>query len=69
MSIKLRKKRFSHRGIKYTALIKERPFREGLEVEVNCGDSVIHVAELGLGERALIERLKEEIDTLLGKKK
>ena len=55
-------KRFQHRGVRSTAVFLRRPFREGLEVTVTVGDATIRVAELGLGERALIARLKALID-------
>jgi len=57
-------KRFSHRGKRYTARFFKRPFREGLEVTVTVGDHLITVGELGLGEKATINKLKAEIDLL-----
>ena len=55
-------KRFSYRGQRYTARFYRRPFREGLEVSIQIGSKTIRVGELGLGEKALIEKLKAEID-------
>ncbi len=55
-------KRFSHRGVRYLAVFYRRPFREGLEVSLEVRGKTIRVGELGLGERALIEKLKAEID-------
>jgi len=34
-----------------------RPFREGLEVEANVDGEILHFAELGYGEEAVIERV------------
>jgi hypothetical protein len=43
-------------GREYTARFIRRPFREGLEVYVQCDGVTLSVPELGLGEAALIER-------------
>jgi hypothetical protein len=41
----------------YEAVFVRRPFREGLEVRVECDGELLSVAELGLGEAALVERI------------
>jgi hypothetical protein len=48
-------------GETYELEFIKRPFREGLEVRVETRFGAISVAELGLGELALIERVKAEI--------
>lgn len=58
---------FQHRGVTYCAEFVKRPFREGIEVSVEIDGSVIRIAELGLGEQALLHRLKFEIDSVLRK--
>lgn len=45
-------------GTVYQAVFFKRPFREGLEVRVTLPDETISVAEMGLGEFALLERVK-----------
>ena len=65
MSDNVTRRRFTHRKQRYTAVFRARPFREGREVTVAVGGHTIRVGELGLGERATIERLKHEIDELL----
>jgi hypothetical protein len=57
--------RFVHRGREFEAIVIKRPFREGLEVKLEVDGKVIHLAELGLGEKAIVERLKNEIDRIL----
>ena len=59
-------RRFQHRNKRYTAVFIRRPFREGLEVSVKVGQETLRVAELGLGEKALVLRLKGLIDSALG---
>jgi hypothetical protein len=59
-------RRFQHKKKRYTAVFLRRPFREGLEVSVKLGDQTLRVAELGLGEKALLLRLKGLIDSALG---
>lgn len=54
-------------GKRYTAVLLRRPFREGLEVYVECGGTVISVPELGLGEAALLEKLRLLIEEHLRK--
>jgi hypothetical protein len=53
---------FTYRGKEYTISYLKRPFREGLEATVNIDGESFHVAELGYGEEAVIERIKAEID-------
>lgn len=63
MNVETYSKNFSHNGKSYNAVFIKRPFREGLEVSVEIEkDKVLRVGELGLGELALIERLKAEIE-------
>jgi len=45
-------------GVVYQAVFLKRPFREGLEVRVTLPDETIAVAEMGLGENALLERVR-----------
>lgn len=45
-------------GRVYLVTFVKRPFREGLEVRVDTPDGTISVAELGLGEQALLEKVK-----------
>lgn len=61
-------KRFQYKGVRYSALFTQRPFREGLEVSLELDGTTISVAELGLGQKALIECLKHEIDRHFGEK-
>jgi hypothetical protein len=49
-------------GERYTAVFLRRPFREGLEVYVECNGTVISVPELGLGEAALLEKVRQLIE-------
>ncbi len=58
---------FSHRKKRYRAFFRRRPFREGLEVSLQVGEHTIRIGELGLGEKATIQKLKAEIDKLLVK--
>lgn len=44
-------------GEVYTARFIKRPFREGIEVRVDHPAGTISVAEMGLGEQALLERV------------
>ena len=55
---------FEHRGRRHRAEFIQRPFREGLEVRLTAAGEVICLAELGLGEQALVARLKAELDRL-----
>ncbi len=56
------RKKLKFEGVMYEAEFVKRPFREGLEVSVNlpCG-KVLRIAELGLGEQELIERICQEV--------
>jgi hypothetical protein len=45
-------------GVVYQAVFLKRPFREGLEVRVSLPDETISVADMGLGENALLERVR-----------
>lgn len=56
---------FQHRGRRYRVTFIRRPFREGLEARMLFEGRELRVAELGLGERALILRLKALIDAAL----
>lgn len=53
---------FEHRGMRFEACFKKRPFREGIEVQVQVEGTVITVSELGLGKMAALEKIKLEID-------
>ncbi len=44
-------------GAVYQAIFIKRPFREGLEVRITLADKTLTVADMGLGESALLERL------------
>ena len=48
-------------GETVTVTFIKRPFREGIEAKVTLGDKTVTIAELGLGEQALIERIRGEI--------
>jgi hypothetical protein len=48
-------------GETVTVTFIKRPFREGIEAKVTLGDRTVTIAELGLGEQALIERIRGEI--------
>lgn len=58
-----------HDGVRYTLKYRSRPFREGKEVSVVVGDVEIKVGELGLGERALEERVRALIEAELKRAK
>lgn len=53
---------FQHRGRRYRVTFVRRPFREGLEARLTLEGREIKLAELGLGERALIAKLKGLLD-------
>jgi hypothetical protein len=55
-------------GTLYRVDIIRRPFREGLEARILIGDKVITIAELGLGEYALLEKARAAILKEIGKK-
>jgi hypothetical protein len=48
-------------GETVTVTFIKRPFREGIEAKVTLGDRTVTIAELGLGEQALIETIRGEI--------
>jgi len=56
-------------GEVFELLFIRRPFREGLEVHVTVHGTAIRLAELGLGERALIERATARIEEELHDRK
>lgn len=43
-------------GVEFKAHLVKRPFREGVEVRIETSEGVITLAELGLGDRAMLER-------------
>ena len=49
-------------GERFELHFYRRPFREGLEVRVIVHGTEISLAELGLGELALLERAKARIE-------
>jgi hypothetical protein len=61
MSAKRRQREIEVAGQKYQVTFIQRPFREGLEVEVACGDEILRFAELGLGEEAVLEKIRAAI--------
>jgi len=54
-------KKFQYRKIPYVAEYIRRPFREGLEIRTRVGKKTISISELGLGEKALLQKLKFEL--------
>jgi hypothetical protein len=56
-------------GKRYIAVFIRRPFREGLEVYVECEGVTLSVPELGLGEAALVEKVGALIREYLRKKR
>ena len=54
-------------GTLYQAVFVQRPFREGIEVLVTLPSKTLSIAELGLGEQALIEGIKELVRAELKK--
>lgn len=53
-------------GQSFEAECIRRPFREGIEVRIALPDGeVLSVAELGLGERALLEKAKALLEASL----
>ncbi len=54
-------------GTLYQAVFVQRPFREGIEVLVPLSSKTLSIAELGLGEQALIEGIKELVRAELKK--
>jgi hypothetical protein len=45
-------------GRTYRAIFIKRPFREGIEVHVEGPDGLLRIAEMGLGEKALLEKVR-----------
>lgn len=61
---------FQHRKKKYRVRFLRRPFREGLEAIVEHREGAsLRIAELGLGEKALIARAKRLLDDMNGRVK
>lgn len=54
-------------GERFTATFIRRPFREGLEVRIDLPTGPIVLAELGLGERALLEKARAAIREKISK--
>lgn len=48
-------------GLRFQAHFVRRPFREGVEVRIKTSQGVITIAELGFGERALLEKARSVI--------
>ncbi len=61
----LKRLRFEYRGLKVQVKLVQRPFREGLQAHVSAGTLEFTLAELGLGEAALRQRIEAEIERLL----
>ena len=55
----------SYRGERYTIVYTQRPFREGLEIELRLPSGPLKVAELGLGKAALEAKIHAVIDNYL----
>ncbi len=55
-------------GRSYLATFIKRPFREGIEVRIDTPWGVISIAELGLGEQALVEKARSLIEAELGRR-
>ena len=55
----------THNGKVYTVTFIKRPFREGLEVQLEIDQQLYTFADLALGHDAIISRLREEIDILV----
>ncbi|MBX7137526.1 MAG: hypothetical protein K1X83_06030 [Oligoflexia bacterium] len=64
MTERLTRFRFQHRGRRYSAVLVERPFREGGEMRFLVDGREVNVADLGLGKRALVAKAKHLIDSL-----
>jgi hypothetical protein len=61
---------FEVAGQSFQAECIRRPFREGIEVRIALpGGEVLSVAELGLGERALLEKAKALLEEALNAKR
>ena len=62
-------KSFDFGGKEYVVQFVQRPFREGLEARLKLENGKeIRISELGLGEIALFEKIKNEIKALEAKK-
>jgi hypothetical protein len=48
-------------GESYEVVFVRRPFREGYEVHVEIDGETVSFGELGLGEQAALEWIKQEI--------
>ena len=48
-------------GVRFQAQFVYRPFREGVEVRIKTSEGVLSIAELGFGERAMIEKARSVI--------
>ena len=55
-------------GERFEVLFIRRPSREGLEVRVDVRGTIIAIAELGLGESALVEQATVKIRQELAKR-
>jgi hypothetical protein len=58
---------FEVEGRSFVAVFIRRPFREGLEVYVECDGVTLSVPELGLGETALLEKATALVKAQLAK--
>ena len=54
-------------GKEYSAELKSRPFREGIEVVLDLDGELIRIPELGFGDTAIVERLKGIVRERLAK--
>lgn len=57
------------KGTIYRANFIKRPFREGFEVRIETPWGIISVAELGLGEQALLEKAQALIEDELRRRR
>ena len=55
-------------GKSYSAIFVKRPFREGIEVRIDTPWGLLSLAELGLGEHALLEKARALIEAELLKR-
>jgi hypothetical protein len=56
---------FEVNGVSFVATFYRRPFREGLEVRCELPGVTLRLSELGYGETALLELLKERVRVAL----
>ncbi len=61
MGIESWTKSITHNGETIEITFIRRPFREGLEAIARFRGKEVRIAELGLGENALIERIIKEL--------